>query len=72
MNYPDTDTTQTDWNESRQRNPAERCPITGVSMAPGLMPVEHYGDARVASQTVHKGRSESKLQAMFDKFLYQR
>ena len=72
MNYPDTDTTQTDWSESGQRNPNERCPITGVSMAPGLMPVEYSGDARVAGHRIHKGRSESKLQAMFDKFLYQR
>ena len=72
MNYPDTDTTQTGWSESRQRNPAERCPITGVSMAPGFMSVEHSGDARVVSHRIHKGRSESKLQAMFDKFLYKR
>ena len=72
MNYLDTDTTQTDWSESGQRNPTERCPITGVSMAPDIMLAEYAGDAQVGSHTVHKGRSESKLQAMFDKFLYQR
>ena len=72
MYYPDTDTTQTDWSESGQRNPNERCPITGVSLAPGFIPSEYSSDVQVGSHTVHKGRSESKLQAMFDKFLYQR
>ena len=72
MNYLDTDTTHTDWSEFRQQNKTERCPITGVSTAPGYVPAEHSSDALVVSHGGRGGRSTSKLQAMFDKFIYQK
>ncbi len=72
MNYPDTDTTQTNWSEYRQRNQTEPCPITGATTSLGYMPAK-YADATLdVSHTVHGGRSKSKRQAMFDKFLYQK
>ena len=72
MSYADTDTTQMDWSESEQCNPTERCPITGVSMAPGFMLAEYSRDARGDSLTIHREGSDPKLQEMFDKFLYRR
>lgn len=71
MNYLDTDTTHTDWSEFGQQNKTERCPITGVSTAPGYVPAEHSSDALVDSHAERGGRSKSKQKAMFDKFLYQ-
>jgi len=72
MNHPDIDITQTNWNVFVQRNQTERCPITGVSTRLGYMPAEYSGATLDVSHTVLGGRSKSKLQAMFDKFLYQK
>ncbi len=72
MNYPDTDTTQTDWSKFGQQNNIECCPITGVSRTPGYVQVEYSGAALVGSHAEPGGRSKLKLQAMFDKFLYQK
>ena len=72
MNYLDTDTTHTDWSEFGQQNKTERCPITGVSTAPGYVLAEHSSDALVGNHAERGGRSKSKLQAMFEKFLYQK
>ena len=72
MNYLDADTTNTNWSEFEQQEETERCPITGVSRA------LHYGPAGLSdvelagSYVEHGGRPNSKLQAMFDKFLYQK
>ncbi len=72
MNDLDTDTTQTDWSEFGQQNKTERCPITGVPTAPGYVLAEHSSDALVGSHAERGGRSKSKLQAMFEKFVYQK
>ncbi len=70
MNY--TDTTQTDWSEFEQQNIIECCPVTDASRTPGYVQVEYSGAALVSSHAELGGRSKSKLQAMFDKFLYQK
>ena len=72
MNHPDIDLTQTNWSVFGPRNQTEHCPITGVSTTLGYMPAEYSGATLDVSHTVHGGRSKSKLQAMFDKFLYQK
>ena len=72
MNHLDTDTTQTDWSEFGRRNETARCPITGVSTMPALGPVEHFSNAADGDHPGQGGRSKSKLQIMFDKFLYQK
>lgn len=72
MNYLDTDTTNTDWSEFEQQKEIERCPITGVSRAFQFGSAELPCDELVDSKFKRGGRSQSKLQAMFDKFLYQK
>jgi hypothetical protein len=72
MEFTDTDNTQTNWDEFRLENKSEYCPVTGVSTALGYMPAEYSGATLDVSHTVLGGRSKSKLQAMFDKFLYQK
>ena len=72
MKYLDTDTTDTDWNEFGQQNKTERCPVTGVSTALKYEPAEDSSDEVVGSYTEPREQSNSKLQAMFDKFLYQK
>ena len=72
MNNPDADITTTDWSEFAGQNTTARCPITGVSTAPAYGPVEHFSDASTGSNSGRRGRSKSKLQMMFDKFLYQK
>ena len=71
MNYIDTDTTLTDSSEYGLQNETERCPITGVSTVPGYMTVWLSSDSPVDSRAEHR-RSNSKLEAMFDKFLYRK
>ena len=73
MTYLDTDTTDTDWSEYRQPNTtAGRCPLTGVPTARDYGPAALCGDGLIVSSAGRGGRSKSKLQAMFDKFLYQK
>ncbi|UCH40599.1 MAG: hypothetical protein JSU67_02550 [Gammaproteobacteria bacterium] len=72
MEYIDTDTTHTDWDELGQQNKTERCPVTGVSTALKYGPAEHSSDEPVGSDTERRKQSNPELQAMFDKFLYQK
>ena len=72
MNYLDVDNTNTDWSEFEQQKEAERCPITGVSRALHYGPVGHSGDELIDSNVERRGRPISNLQAMFNKFLYQK
>ena len=72
MNYLDADTTNTDWSEFEQQQETDRCPITGVSRAPRGRPAGLSSDELTGSHVERGGRSNSKLQAMFNKFLYQR
>jgi hypothetical protein len=72
MNYLDTDTTHTDWSEFEAHNEPGRCPITGVSTAPGYVTAGFPGDSPADSPAERSARSNPKLQAMFDKFLYQK
>ena len=72
MNCLDTDTTHTDWNESGQQNKTERCPVTGVSTALKYEPAERSSDELDDNYTESREQSNSKLQAMFNKFLYQK
>ena len=67
-----TNTDNTHWDEFKLENKSECCPVTGVSTALGYMLAEYSGATLDVSHTVHGGRSKSKLQAMFDKFLYQK
>lgn len=68
----DTVNTNTQRSELEQQNKSERCPITGVSTAPVYVPNKHPGDTLAGSDSEYGGRSNSKLQAMFNKFLYQK
>lgn len=72
MNYLDTDTTETDWSEFGHQEQSGRCPITGVSLAPVYAPDGLADDERAGGRAASRGCSKSKLQAMFDKFLYQK
>ena len=72
MNYLDADTTNTDWSEFEQPKETECCQITGVSRALHYGPAGFSGDELTDSCVERGGRSNSKLQAMFDKFLYQK
>ena len=72
MNNSDTDTTQTDWSNSRQQNDTECCPVTGVSRMPGYVQVEYSSAIPIGSHVEIEGQSKSKLGAMFNKFLYQK
>ena len=72
MTYLDTDTTHTDWSECRQPKTTGRCPLTGVPTALDYGSTVHCCDGLIASSAERGGRSKSKLQAMFDKFLYQK
>ena len=72
MTYLDTDTTHTDWSECRQPNSIERCPLTGVPTALDYGSAVLCSDGPIAGPAGSGRRSKSKLQAMFDKFLYQK
>ena len=72
-----TDRTQTNWDEFRQENKSECCPVTGVSRSLSFAEVEHSevedSDTALLTGHVEFGRdSRLKLQTMFDKFLYHR
>lgn len=72
MNYPDTDTTYTDWSDVQQQTKAERCPVTGVPTALEYGPVELSGVKLVGSDGERKELSNAKLQEIFNKFLYEK
>ena len=72
MIHHDTDTTQTDWSEFGQPEKTERCPVTGVPTALKYDPRELCSDKLADCHAELGGRSKSKLQVMFDKFLYQK
>ena len=72
MNHLDADITNTDWSEFERQEETERCPITGVSGALHYGPPELCGDELTGNCVERGGQSNSQLQAMFDKFLYQR
>jgi hypothetical protein len=72
MNYLDIDTTHTDWNNFGQRNKTERCPVTGVSTALKYGPADRSSDELDVSETGRRDQSNLELEAMIDKFLYQK
>ena len=72
MNRYDSDITETDWSEFAPREKADRCPITGVATAPGQLPGGSPDEALMCQSAGSTSQSNSKLKAMFDKFLYQK
>lgn len=72
MYYLDADTTNTDWSEFEQPKETERCPITGVSRALHYGPAGLSDDELTGSKVEREERPNLELQAMFDKFLYQK
>jgi hypothetical protein len=70
MTHYDADMTQTDWNEFEQHNnPARR---KGDQSTAAYMPGASPDDAMAGQNAKGSGRSNAKLVAMFNKFLYQR
>ena len=72
MNHFDTDFYQEDPSEFNLQNEAERCPITGVYRVPGYPTGLNSSDSPIDRHLERRARTNSKLQAMFDKFLYQK
>ena len=72
MNHLDSNNTNNDWTDFERQEESERCPITGVSRTLHYAPAELCSDELTDSRVERGGRSNSKLQAMFDKFLYQK
>jgi hypothetical protein len=72
MNYMDTDTTVTDWNEYGMRDQAERRRDTGVSAAHGHPGAGLAGDSQADHRAESRWQSKKKLKKMFDRFLYQK
>ena len=72
MNHFDTDTYHEDPSEFGLHNEPERCPITGVSRAPVYPTGEVFSGSLIDRHIERRARRKSKLQAMFDKFLYQK
>ena len=72
MHYIDSDPTYTDWHEFAPQNKPDRCPITGVFLKPDHLADRHFGDEENDNETERREKPNSKLKAMFDKFLYQR
>ena len=72
MEFTNTDNTQTNWDEFKLENKSECCPVTGVSKALKYGPAELSSDELVGSYTERREQPNSKLKAMFDKFLYQK
>ena len=72
MNHFDSDTWHEDPNEFDLQNETERCPITGVCRASGYPTGRVSGGSPIDRHIERRASTNSKLQAMFDKFLYQR
>ena len=72
MSYLDTDPTLTDWHENGRQNTAERCPITGVYTNFDSVAAEFFRSEASGDPSERKSRSSAKLQAMFNRFLYQK
>ena len=72
MNHFDTDTYYEDPSEFGLQHETERCPITGVVRAPAYPASGVAGDSPIDRHIERRARTNSKLQAMFDKFLYQK
>ena len=72
MNHFDTDTYHEDPSEFSLQHEPERCPITGVVRTPAHLAGGASGDSIIDRHIERRARTNSKLQAMFDKFLYQK
>ena len=72
MEFTDTDSTQTNWDEFKLQNKSECCPVTGVSRSLSFAQIEHSDAVLLASQIESGRESNLKLQTLFDKFLYQK
>lgn len=72
MNYFDTDTTQTGWNNFSKPNDLDYCPTPGVSRTPDNVEIEYSSATSIGSHMEIERQSTSKLGAMFNKFLYQK
>jgi hypothetical protein len=70
MNYPDTDTTRTDWGNLRRQNETEFCPVTGVPRMQNYPSAENSNAIPLVNHV--EIERQSKLGAMFNKFLYQK
>ena len=72
MDHNAADTTLMDLSEYGLPNETERCPVTGLAITPGYVLDRDSADSAADDHAESREQADSNLQAMFDKFLYQK